>query len=779
MIRQWGRELLMGARMAAAGGRAGWSRTLLTAVGVGLGVTVLLLAASVPTAMSASSARTDARQHMWLGGDEVAAGERTLVLADAGTEFRDKRVWGRLVQPDGEREEAVRPPGVAELPAPGEMLVSPALRELLGTAAGALLAERFDGARVVGTIGPEGLEGPREYAFYLGSDELTAHEGSTYRVAEFGVEADSGPLDPVLVLLVVVILVVLLMPIAVFIATAVRFGGESRDRRLAALRLVGADVNMTRRIAAGEALFGSLLGLVIGAGVFLAARSFAGGVELFGNSVYPGDMTPAWPLAVLIAILVPVSAVAVTLLALRGVAIGPLGVFREGTDRGRRLWWRLVVSALGTAVLVAAGSKVEGGTVSELWIATGIVLVLIGITSLLPWLVERLVSRMRGGPLSWQLATRRLQLNSGMAARAVSGVTVAVAGAVALQMLFSTVEARDSRATGQDPSRAQVMAEAVVSDGAQADAVLADFAATEGVRSSLGFVTGHGVSEETEPDESGYLTTVMVTVGDCATLRQLVRTGPCADGDVYVAAAPDEESGALPAPGERIDLQGAYEVSERGTPRWWTVPDGAQRAESVLDPVGWQRSGVFATPAALDVALMRDGRVTAMLRTEPGAPDVLEHVRNTAGVTDPSVRVMALVSTRASSEFASIRSGLLIGSLIVMLLIAASMIVSTLEQLRDRKRQLSVLVAFGTRRSTLGASVLWQTAIPVVLGLLLAAAGGTGLGVLLLDMVGESASDWLTFLPLAGAGLGMIALVTLASLPSLWRLMRPDGLRTE
>jgi predicted lysophospholipase L1 biosynthesis ABC-type transport system permease subunit len=116
-----------------------------------------------------------------------------------------------------------------------------------------------------------------------------------------------------------------------------------------------------------------------------------------------------------------------------------------------------------------------------------------------------------------------------------------------------------------------------------------------------------------------------------------------------------------------------------------------------------------------------------------------------------------------------------------MLLIGASMIVSMVEQLRERKRLLSVLVAFGTRRVSLGASVLWQTAIPVALGLAIAAVVGTGLGALLMAMVDLPVTDWLwlAFLPMAGVGAGVIVLVTLASLPLLWRLMRPDGLRTE
>ena len=52
------------------------------------------------------------------------------------------------------------------------------------------------------------------------------------------------------------------MPVAVFIAAAVRFGGEARDRRLAALRLVGADRAATVRVAAGESALGALAGLV-------------------------------------------------------------------------------------------------------------------------------------------------------------------------------------------------------------------------------------------------------------------------------------------------------------------------------------------------------------------------------------------------------------------------------------------------------------------------------------------------------------------------------------
>ncbi|WP_340558378.1 FtsX-like permease family protein [Streptomyces sp. GSL17-111] len=774
MIRTWLRELGLGVRFAAGGGRSGWVRTLLTAAGVGIGVAVLLLAASVPTVLDASEARKDGRQPVGGMGEDVAPpGPTTALMAWSGTTFRDTEVVGRLLQADGDREEAVRPPGVAHFPAPGEMVVSPALREMLDTE-GELLAERFRGAEIVGTIGPEGLKGPGEPAYYLGSDALDTD--NAWRVTEFGMEGGQSPLDPALVVLIVVMLSVLLMPIVVFVATAVRFGGERRDRRLAALRLVGADIAMTRRIAAGEVLFASMLGLVVGALLFLVGRELVEGLSISTISVYTADIVPVWWLGALVVTLVPVIAVGVTLAALRGVAIGPLGVFREGTTRRRRVWWRLLLVAVGVAMLVYFGPDDPGSAVNEWGISAGVLLMLCGITALLPWAVERVVTWMRGGPLSWQLATRRLQMNSGMAARAVSGVTVAVAGAVALHMLFAAVETAQRKPTGHDESRARAVASSLIDDTAELGPFVDRYAATEGVTSVRGYVRGYADLDVT-PDAEGHRPGTPFHIGECRVLRELIETGSCADGDVFVVPASFDEG--VVEPGDRLDLSGYSEPSDRAEPVWWTLPGTARTIGDVEAPNGDLYYGVFATPAAMDVSDASDLSAVALVTTVPGDEDVVEHLRNTAGLSEWREDVQVLSDTRLTSQFVTIRNALFVGAIVVMLMIAASMVVSTLEQLRERKRQLSVLVAFGTRRGTLGASVLWQTAVPVGIGLALASAGGTALGVLLLDMVGAEVTDWLAFLPLTAAGLGMILLVTVASLPMLWRVMRPDGLRTE
>ncbi|WP_158239030.1 FtsX-like permease family protein [Streptomyces barkulensis] len=783
---RWAADLAMGVRFALAGGRESWARTVLTAVGVGLGVAVLLVAASVPNMLGARDARGEARETF--GFEQVERSDRSALYTWSDTEFRGEGVRGRYIEPEGGNPPV--PPGVERLPGPGEMVVSPALGELLASPEGELLRERLP-QRITGTIGDEGLLGPRELTFLAGSDTLSDFPGSAMRIDRFDEVGEPEPLDAVLLLLVVVVCVVLLFPVWVFIATSVRFGGERRDRRLAALRLVGADSRMVRRIAAGESLVGALLGLAVGAALFLPVRGLMGRAEVFDISVFPADVRPSALLAALIVVVVPVSAVAVALFALRGVAIEPLGVVRDAGVRRRRLWWRLVPPGIGLVLLLplVGGVDAERGTIDTYRIAAGVVLLLAGVTAVLPWLVEWVVNRMRGGPLAVQLAVRRLQLDSGPGARAVSGITVAVAGAVAVQMLFGGVEDDYVRPTGHDTSRADFQVMRDLRDGPQARELTERLEKTPGVERALGTAVLHVPEAGAALDVDAPWT--RVTVAECATLEQLARLRSCEQGDVFVVPPAEDgtqESGAHPGarPGARLDLNSpvysqteeAYE--QAGRPRPWSVPADAPVVEARPDAMGRYSAGVLATPGALDLTRATHVRADIFVKADPAVPDAAEHIRNAVETGSPRTQVLRLSETDQSSRFAAVQRALYAGAAGVMLLIGASMVVSTLEQLRERRKLLSVLVAFGTRRSTLGWSVLWQTALPVALGLFLAAAGGIGLGAVLLKLVSVPvAVHWTSLGVMTGIGAGVVLLVTVLSLPPLWRMMRPDGLRTE
>ncbi|MEV0782403.1 FtsX-like permease family protein [Streptomyces sp. NPDC050423] len=773
----WLRDLGLGMRFAAAGGREGWTRTLLTAVGVGLGVALLLVAASVPHMLDERSARSHARSETKISdspGAQPKKSDTTVLRIEAGTEYRDRSITGYLMRADGGHP--VVPPGIDSLPAPGEMAVSPALRDLLGSPDNELLRERLP-YKVTGTIAEAGLRSPGELWFYAGSDTLTSSAGG-HRIAGYGKPGPTDPMSPMLLVLVIMVCVVLLAPVAIFIATAVRFGGDRRDRRLAALRLIGTDIRMTRRIAAGEALFGSVLGLLIGLALFLTGRQFVGHIEVWDASAFPSDLAPDARLCVLIALAVPLTAVLVTLAAMRSVVIEPLGVVRNSGSRGRRLWWRLLLPVAGLAVFGITGKFEPYGQVNPYPIASGAVLVLVGLALLLPWLVDACVRRLRGGPVPWQLATRRLQLSSGAASRAVSGVTVAVAGAVALQMLFAAMNDDFNKVTGQDPSRAQLYAASEIVRGDAALRSIEEFRATKGVTQVIGTVEAFATKPGTYTDDDIQPTTSF-TVGDCATLRELARITSCRDGDTFVSHPKDKEQAGWVDQTARKGKVVEFGTYGRGKPLHWTLPADSRTVAGRTDPYGEERSGILVTPGAIDVRTLPGAETISQIRIDEDVPDVAEFVRNTAARLDPGMRLVTLNSVERDRQYESVQTGLQVGATATLLLIAASMLVSQLEQLRERKRLLSVLVAFGTRRVTLGWSVLWQTAIPVVIGLAVAVAGGLALGATLCWMVGKEVSGWFLFLPMVGAGAALILLVTLLSLPPLWRMMRPDALRSE
>jgi FtsX-like permease family len=256
-----------------------------------------------------------------------------------------------------------------------------------------------------------------------------------------------------------------------------------------------------------------------------------------------------------------------------------------------------------------------------------------------------------------------------------------------------------------------------------------------GVRSAIG-VTTYDTS------------TVQVAVGSCASLRELAAIGRCRDGDAFVA-------------GESVKGWDARRVGRRPDPR------------------GSVRLGVFATPAAAAGHRLGEPGATVYLRLARG-DDAVERVRNAGAAIDPAASVFVLSTTERSHQFATLRRAVLAGAALTLALVGASLLVSLLEQVRDRRRLLAVLAAFGTRRATLGWSVLWQTAVPLALGLVLAVVAGVGLGTLLLGVVHAPASiDWTAVAALAGIGAAVVLAVTGLSLPPLWRLMRADGLRTE
>ncbi|GAA1280614.1 FtsX-like permease family protein [Saccharothrix xinjiangensis] len=765
---RWFSDLALGVRLALGGGRASWVRLALTGAGIGIGVAVLLGASSLTTVLSERGARTAAVAAVT--AESPPSGRDVLYEEFWNTDYRGESITGRFARATGPGA-PVRP-GTSRVPGDGEIFLSPALAELLASPRGELLRERFP-QEVVGTIDRAGLNAPHDLVFYAGDATLSAESGNT--VVAFGGELQDRGLDPVLSLLIAVGVVALLFPVLVFVGISTRLAGSQRDRRLAALRLVGAGAQRVRRIAAGESLLGAFAGLAVGTALFLFARRFVEDVRLLGISVFVEDLTPSPPLAVLIAVLVPVLAVVTSIVAMRRTVVEPLGVVRDAKPVRRVLWWRVVPLLIGVAALSTQFGAVsgEGDGASVEVLVGGITMLLLSIPLLLPWVVERSVGRLRGGAPSWQLAVRRLQLESGTAARVVGGVAVVLAGGIALQSVMASAETSvvDRPLPEVDRSRVDIsMRHTSPELIAQTVALLERSVGVERVHPL------RGLSFLRAEDEYG-----SVAIGTCDVLRAHARLPSCQDGDAFVVASermPEVGFDTPLAPGQQVTIALDSEPAASG-PRW-TIPEFTRVAPTSEEQ---GRYGLMVTPSLAADLPLEHARTSVMVLVDPARPDIAEHVRNAVAPMTWRAYTTYFGETQAPQrvqEFRSIRQALLAGSMITLLLAGASLLVLALEQVRERRRPLAVLAASGVPKGALARSLLWQNAVPLMLALGVGIAVGGAMALLLLKVVTQPlVLDWAGIGVLSGTAALMVVVVTLLSLPSLHRATGALGLRSE
>jgi hypothetical protein len=253
----------------------------------------------------------------------------------------------------------------------------------------------------------------------------------------------------------------------------------------------------------------------------------------------------------------------------------------------------------------------------------------------------------------------------------------------------------------------------------------------------------------------------------------------CVDGDVF---ASNSTEGKPLRPGEVVKLTSDYDDPPQGL-AGWKVPTPRATVSPTKKFVNMTDPVLLVTPKAMDARHRALAEPAIGFTISDGHPDAIEHMRNAAAKAQPHWAVSDDVLGNRTEEdkmFSIVRKALLAGVIATMVLIGLGFLISTLEQLQERRRLLSALSAFGTRKRTMTASVMWQTAIPVAIGLALSTTIGIGLGAALMKMTDLKVSmDWANIGTILGLGAAMVLGVTILSMPLLWRLMRPDGIRTE
>ncbi|WP_188316435.1 ABC transporter permease [Solihabitans fulvus] len=769
-MRGWVADLVLGVRLAVGGGRSSWARLALTAVGVGLGVTVLLLASSIGPARDAKALRASAST-MELGAPDP--GRAGLKVRQLTIDWHGQRVLGAELAPTGDG--APKPAGVQRIPAPGELLVSPALADLLDSGDAAGLRAQFP-ERIVGIIGDDGLRRPKELLFYAGL--APNHLAGAVDVRGFGDHRTPPDIPPTYRLLLVAVTVALLVPLGIFVLVATRIGASARAQRLAAIRLAGAGRAQTGRIASGESLAGSVLGVFVGVALFFAARPLVRFVEVEQVGYFPTDLLPDPVLGGLVVLAVPVVAVLAALAALHGIDVGPLGLVRGAEPVARRVRWRVALVVGGVLVLLLPRSVTSehgwqgfGGTGDNTLTAVGIALVLAGAAALLPWLLGLVAARWRPAGVAALLGVRQLRFDTA-GARVLSGVVVVLAGGLALQALLASgaqvYGAIDQRIAEDGSTRGRVAL------------YLDPHTEVRAVEESVGLVGGLGrVSEFREfYSADGGLGRLIST--DCAELVDLVGVPDCRPGAVYRV-----RGGAAIQPGTAFRLVKSGDPTQR--------VDWVARAYTEVSRPGRNvdehlSDGTLLVAAGADPAMdgVQPGKLIA--RGDPSAEFVDRLVAATARV-DRAVRPYSPGISAQVALFDSLRGGVLGGSALVTLLAVVSLAVSAVDQVGERRRQVAVLVATGVPRRTLALAALWQNAVAMGIGVALAVPVGSGIAYLVVLALSRTQSavnafdhvdiGWPDVGLTVGAATVLVLVVTALTLPALRGAVRQDSLRSE
>jgi hypothetical protein len=767
----------LGLRLALSDGRRSAISVALTAAAVAIGTAILLFAVSFQPALAGRDLRQAWRQPQW----PVGAQPRLLMAAYedrfAGQPF--VRIFIAPLTAD-----APTPPGMTQLPGPGQAYVSPALAELLAHTPADELAPRV--GRVVGTIGPEGLRSPQELVAVIGSDRSSLEGNGAAPVASFRVDSLPPDLPPIAILILVLAIVGALVPVAVFVATATSMAAARREQRLAALRLVGATPAQVAWLAMVEALLYTVIGAPLGVALFFLVRPWVALIPLDGATWWPDSIQP--PLLQEVALLISVQVVgaAAALVGMRRLSVSPLGVQRrQAPPQPSAL--RIVPSLAGVAVLLAGivvfrSNIASPGSLAVL--GASFAAIIAGIVFAGPWLtfvVGRVLGRIARGPAAL-LAARRLADDPRGSFGAIAGVIMAVFVASAFFSLMGY--ARAASLSPEAPMRPGVVmtATALTPSGGHGsgDVLTARLTGLAGVRSVL------PVRE------------VVLTEGENVVLYAWIV--PC---DQLFDGA---DAGALQLPGAQCGGASVHTISsaakvagstftvspaitsdtpsDSGTrPSFQLQIESGQVQSLVVGSTDRIRGlpDLLIDPGVLGTAADRFP-ITVLFANTDGTAAAAERVRAAIQGYEPLMPVyLADDPMDQVPQYAEVGRIVGLGLIGSLALAGCSLAVATITGLLGRRRQFALLRAAGMPISRLRVLVLLQAGVPLIavsaasslLGVIVAQ------GVLRVAYVGAVPLPDLSLVAVLGASLAVAMGVVAATLPAADRLTRPQSLRSE
>ncbi|TDE38061.1 ABC transporter permease [Nonomuraea mesophila] len=759
----------LGLRLSLRGGREGAVRLALVTAAVAMGVTVLLSTVALYNAF-----RTTADRPCWECTTGSAPAGWALGAAPGAVlwNYRQDMYAGRPIKRLdvavlGTQTPAMPSmpvmPGVPAMPGAGRHYVSPALADLMESVPHRQLAGRFPGTRA-GLVGRAALSGPDDLVAVVGRTpaELAAMAG-TVAVDTVATTPSADDTTALYEHGFGIAAVGLIVPLLVLIGTATRLAAARREARFAAIRLAGATARQINAIASADAALGALLGALAGIAAFQALRPALAGVTVTGSRFFPDVVAPSVPQYAAVVAGVPLAAAGAALWSLRRVRITPLGVARE-VRASAPGWWRIVPLLAGLG-LFAGPVFADGKEPDGVLVDAGLALIMVGLVVAGPWLTllsARLVARVAPGAATL-LAAQRLATDPKRAFRSVNGIVLAVFIGTAVAGIVPAVVTGQEAAGGGTltPVMRASFGYGEATEGlplppATASELLAKIRAHPGVTvMPIHRRPGTGVSDRPPPCDPGpgcrpdFMLGHVVT---CDALTAFPALGRCAPGRTAVAADFN-----------RLLTADNMLSADRNLP----LVDAANTAAP---------SGTAGLPLAAVLIHAGDPAVREDLRT------LLTPYVARSGSAEAPRTFGEVAQARAVLLDQTERVALAIVAL-TLLVAGCGLLVSVTGGVVERRQSFTLLRLCGTPARTLSRVVLLETAAPMVLAALVAAAAGWGVAEPMVRRLAiKSAPAALPgpdyFLTVGG---GMLAalLVVLAGLPLLKRVTAPDNARFE
>ena len=716
------RALQLGLRLSRPVDRAGWVRLALVSIGGAMGAFALLAMLSIPEVVDAQAGRLAGQTLDRIESQDAEAQMPAPMWANRVEEFVGDRTLTRIAV-GSVTSKAHRPQWLSGYPQPGEFAASPALIELLDADPHGV-GTRFP-QTLVEVIDDEGLVSPDHLFAIVGvEDQAFAPFGTGGPVRGLGLAEPShkGPDRRVIRVLAAAAAVFVVLPTMILIATSARLSARTRQRRLAALRLLGLTSARTAAVNAVEVILATGCGAIVGALVWRLAIPEAGSVGIGSLHWFPEDVAVSGQLvAASLTTLVAIAAT-ISVVAARQAVSNPLRERSSAPPETPPRPRRLIVVLLGFALLGICTAWSHPTTAWFALFALGNLAVGLGLYVALPLIAvacAKVMRRTTSSPAP-TLAARRLAHEPGAVARTTAAVLTLVLIVGFAQTLTLVLDWATTRNGAQPDQGEPVMAQ--VRNAPLAGQQLAE---VPGVERALPIV-------RFDLPDGDFIDAIVATCDDLVGIA-ITQPSNCDDntaqGIFREATIPGVETG------ESIDFAYRLQNGATGAPASARIAPDLVPADA-LPPRDWL---VRLSSADSNAALANAVAATAAA-AEIDGPDAPDRGREAS-------TYQTLVAT---------------ATVVALALVTTSTIAAIADRTLERKRTSNQLLALGVRPRTLRtAEALWIST-PLLTGLAAAVAASTLAAIAYLNL-GFDDFDYPTEQIITTTITGLIAIILAAA----------------